>query len=187
MKNKKIIAIIGMAGSGKSEVINYLQKKYYWPSIYLGAPTFERIDQAGLPTNWNNEKMMREKIREELGMGAMAILALPKIKNLLKKNNTIVLESLYSWDEYKILKKKFSDDLKTIAIFANPDLRFARLEKRKKRPIKTYKEFETRQITEIEGTDKGGPIAIADYTIINESSKKELQNNIDKIIKKIIK
>jgi dephospho-CoA kinase len=103
---KKLIAVVGMAGSGKTEVIKYLQKTFKWPKIYFGEATFERLEKEGLEVNYENEKIVREKIRAELGMGAYATLALPKIESLFKKNNIILLESLYSWDEYKIILKK---------------------------------------------------------------------------------
>jgi dephospho-CoA kinase len=104
------------------------------------------------------------------------------------KNKTVLIESLYSWAEYKIMKEKYKDNFFCIAIYASPVTRFARLQKRKNwRPINDKQTFINRDWTEIEGTDKGGPIAIADYTIMNETSKKKLYDNIDKIIKKIYK
>lgn len=187
-KTKIIIAVIGMAGSGKSEAINYLQKKFDWPKIYFGSITFDRIKKESLELNYKNERIIREKIRSELGMGAYAKLALPKIKNTFKKSNVILIESLYSWDEYKIIKKEYSGLFKTIAIYASPEIRFLRLKERKKeRPIKNFIEFKTRDYTEIENVDKGGPIAMADYTIINQSGLNELHKNIDIVINSLIK
>jgi dephospho-CoA kinase len=81
------------------------------------------------------------------------------------------VESLYSWDEYKIMKNKFGDDFMVIAVNASPETRFKRLQKRDHRPVRDKEEFIKRDWSEIEGTQKGGPIAIADYTIINEGDK----------------
>ena len=53
-----------------------------------------------------NEKMMRNKLRQELGMGAFAKVLLPEIKELAQKGN-VVLDGLYSWSEYEILIKEF--------------------------------------------------------------------------------
>lgn len=187
MPNKKIIAVIGMCGAGKSEVVDYLQKKLKCPKIYFGDATFDRMKKDGLELNYENERATREKIRSELGMGAYAKLALPKIKKALKNNAIVLAESLYSWDEYKIMKQEFSDSFRVIAVYASPDTRFQRLKQRKKeRPIKNYKEFKTRDYSEIEGTDKGGPIAIADWTIINEGSLNNLHKSINDIINKLI-
>jgi len=83
---KKIIAIIGMAGSGKSEVVNYLQKKYGWPKVYIGQATFDRLKKEGLARNYKNEQIVREKTRRELGMGAYALLALPGVAKILKSS-----------------------------------------------------------------------------------------------------
>ncbi|KKR33557.1 MAG: Dephospho-CoA kinase [Candidatus Falkowbacteria bacterium GW2011_GWF2_39_8] len=186
--DKKIIAVVGMAGSGKSEVINYLQEKFGWPKIYFGKYTFERMQREGLEVNYANEKLVREKTRAELGMGAYAKLALPDLKKLLKNNQTVLIESLYSWDEYKIIREAYPNIFKVISVYASPDTRFARLQKRvKERPIKLHKEFVNRDWTEIEGTDKGGPIAIADYLIDNNQNNfKKLYQQTDAIAKDIL-
>lgn len=185
MKNKKIIAIIGMAGSGKTATVEYLIKKYGWPKVYLGEATFDRLKKEGLTINYTNEQIIREKIRKELGMSAYAKLAFPKVAKLLKTAKIVLIESLYSWDEYKIFKKKYGKNFLAIAVTASSVIRLVRLKDRPIRPIKTAAELLKRDWTEIEGTDKGGPIAVADYTIINDGTKEKLQKNIDLIIKGI--
>jgi dephospho-CoA kinase len=60
-------------------------------------------------------------------------------------------------------------------------MRFARLRNRPERPITTYEEFQKRDWTEIENTDKGGPIAIADYTISNLGALEALHQELDQI------
>jgi len=180
--NKNIIAVVGMCGAGKTEVVNFLMNKFKAPKVYFGDCTFDRMKKDGLELNYENEKITREKIRKELGMGAYAILSIPKIKNLLKTNDTVIAESLYSWDEYKMIKKEFGDNFKVIAVVASPKIRFTRLSQRNnERPIKNIDEFVKRDYTEIEGTDKGGPIARADYTIVNEGDLKNLHNQLNTI------
>lgn len=183
---KKVIAVVGMCGSGKTEVVKYLQKKKNWPKIYFGEATFDRIKKESLEVNYQNERMVREKIREESGMGAYAKLALPKINKLFADNDIVLAESLYSWEEYKIMKENFKDNFLVIAVFASPKIRLERMMARhNERPIKDMAEFIARDYNEIEGTDKGGPIARADYTIINESSLEEFHKQIDSIVNKI--
>jgi len=184
--SKNIIAVVGMCGSGKSEVVKYLQEKHYWANFYLGTSTFERMKKDGLELNYENERITRERIRKEFGMGAYAILALPKIKEILKESNNLSLESLYSWDEYKIFKKEYGDMFKVIAVHASPEIRFKRLSCRdNERPIKDIETFVKRDYTEIEGTDKGGPIARSDFMVVNEGNMDELYKKIDDIIKNI--
>lgn len=181
---KKIFAIIGMKGSGKTEIIKYLQEKHNWPKIYLPQSLFDEIEKRGMPLNWESEKFMRAHLREQHGIGVFGMLALPKIEELLEKNDVVLLESLYSWDEYKIIKKKYQHRLRTIFAYASPDVRLARLQKREHRPVSTMQELQEIEWHEIEATDKGGPIAIADHTIINHGTLEEFHRNIDDVMGK---
>ena len=186
MKNKLILAVVGMAGSGKTEAVKYLTDKLKAPKVYFGEATFDRLKQEGLEVNYENERNIREKIRKELGMGAYAVLALPKINSLLENNDIVIVESLYSWDEYKILKENYSSAFSVLAVFASPEIRFRRLTARtNERPMKNREEFETRDYSELENLAKGGPIARADYTVLNESNINFLHVQLNKIIKLI--
>lgn len=181
---KRIIAIVGMAGSGKSEAIDYLQNKYRWPNIYFGDVIFDEMKSEGLEENQDNERDTREKLRAEEGMGVCAARSLDKIRQAQEGSNVVLIESLYSWDEYKILKREFGDILKVVAIYSAPALRFSRLQNRPIRPLRTFEEFEKRDWTEIEKTAKGGPIAVADYTVANSSTLEEVRRQIDKVVER---
>lgn len=186
--NKKIISIVGMAGSGKTVVTKYLQARHHWPNVYMGAPTFDRIKTDGLETNYKNEKICREKIRSELGMGGYATLCLPKIKKRLESNDVCLVESMYSWSEYKIYKEEFSENFHCLAVFASPKTRYKRLSNRQnERPMSSIEEFNQRDYTEIEGIEKGGPIARADFMAINETNTINLFKQIDNFINNIQK
>ena len=188
MEGKKIIAIVGMAGSGKTEVTKYLIGKLGCPRIYFGKYTFDRIEKEKLEVSYKNERIIREKIRSELGMGAYAKLSLPDIDEYLKEFNFVILESLYSWAEYKIIKEKYGDSFVIVATHTAPKIRFERLVKRKgNRPIKDWEEFQTRDYTELENLEKGGPIAMADYLIVNEQSLGYLHNKLDEAVEDLSK
>ena len=180
--HKKIFAVVGMAGSGKTEVVKYLQAKFRWPKVYFPESLFDEIEKRGLELNWDNERKMREGLREEHGKGVFAKLSLPKIQKRLKQSGVVLVESLYSWDEYKIIKRAHPDYFEVIAVYASPAIRFERLQNRKIRPIKTFKEFQERDENEIKVTGKGGPIAVADHTIINHGSINNLHGEIDRIM-----
>ena len=67
----KIIAIVGMCGSGKSVASDLLVEKGY-QKVYFGGVTLTKLKEKGLEVTPENEKIMREKLREDLGMGAFA-------------------------------------------------------------------------------------------------------------------
>lgn len=177
----KILAIVGMCGSGKSIASEYYEKLGY-QKVYFGGVTMMKLKEEGLEVNPENERMMRERLREEYGMGAYAYLLLPTIEELSKKGN-VVLDGLYSWDELKILKEKFSN-LIVLSIVVNKKDRYSRLVNREIRPL-TNEEANKRDITEIENLAKGGPIAFADYYILNNGDLDDYKTALEEITKLI--
>ena len=175
----KIIAIVGMCGAGKSVACEYLENLGY-KKVYFGGVTMEKLKEENLEVNPENEKMMRERLRNEYGMAAYATLSLPKINELIKDNN-VVIDGLYSWDELKVLKEEFNDNIKLICINTDKDLRYKRLSIREIRPL-TNEEAKNRDISEIENLAKGGPIAYADYFVLNNSTVEDFYKRMDEII-----
>ena len=175
----KIIAIIGMCGSGKSEAVKFFVESGY-KRVYFGEVVMNEMKRLGLEVNEANERATRENLRKEFGMGAMAVKSLPIIEEFMKHNN-VVIESLYSWKEFKILKDKFGEAFKLITIYTTKDLRYERLLKRPFRPL-TNEESKSRDISEIEKLDKGGPIAYTDYLIMNDGSLDEMNVELKKYV-----
>lgn len=180
---KNIIAIVGMCGSGKSIASEYFENIGY-KKVYLGGITMDKLKEENLEVNPENEKMMRERLRKEHGMGAYALLSIPKIEELIKTDN-VVLDGLYSWDELKILKEKYPN-IKVISIVVDKSIRYERLTTRKIRPL-TNEEAQKRDISEIENVAKGGPIAFADYYILNNNNMEDYTKELDRIKKEIEK
>lgn len=175
----KLFAIVGMCGSGKSIASDYLEKKGF-NKVYFGGVTIDKLKENKLEITPENEKMMREKLRYDYGMGAFAVILLPKIEEYLTKGNT-VLDGVYSYDEVKILKEKFPS-LKIISIVCDKELRYKRLSKREIRPL-TKKEAQERDISEVENIAKAPPIALADYYILNNGTIEDYINRIEQIIR----
>ena len=114
-------------------------------------------------------------------MSAFAILSLPKIQEFYK-NTSVILESLYSWEEYLVIEKEFGVLFKVLAIYASPDTRIERLKSRPHRPL-TSDEVKSRDYSQIANLHQAGPIARADYTIINEGTPEEMFEKIDVVLK----
>ena len=176
----KIVAIVGMCGSGKSIASEYLENMGY-KKVYFGGVTMEKLKEDGLEVTPDNEKMMREKLRNEMGMAAYAIVLLPRIKEYAI-NNDVVLDGLYSWDELMVLQKEF--DMTTIAIVADKDIRYKRLSERIVRPF-NREDATKRDLSEIENLAKAGPIAYADYYIFNNGSVNDFHKRLEEILKNI--
>lgn len=179
---KKIIAIVGMCGVGKSLASDYLEELGY-KKIYFGGVTMDKLKEVNLDVTPENEKYMREKLRADLGMGAYAVVLLPKINEYANEGDT-VLDGLYSWDELKILRDELGDRLTVIAVTADRKLRYSRLACRTIRPY-TNEQALARDIAEIENSAKGGPIAMADYYIDNNHDIETYQKRLLEIVEQI--
>ena len=175
----KITAVIGMCGSGKSEAVKFFEQHGY-KKVYFGGVVMDEMKRLGLEVNEANERMTRENLRKEFGMGAMAVKSLVKIEEFYKTGN-VVIESLYSWDEYKIVKNKFGESFKLLTIYTTKSLRYERLAKRPVRQL-TEEEARSRDYSEIEKLDKGGPIAFTDYLVLNDSTLQELNKQLEKFL-----
>lgn len=175
----KIIAVVGMCGSGKSEAVKFFVESGY-KRVYFGEVVMNEMKRLGLEVNEANERATRENLRKEFGMGAMAVKSLPVIEEFMKHSN-VVIESLYSWEEFKILKDKFGEAFKLITIYTTKQLRYERLLKRPFRPL-TNEESKSRDLSEIEKLDKGGPIAYTDYLILNDGSLDEMNAELKKYL-----
>jgi dephospho-CoA kinase len=178
---KHIIATVGMCGSGKSVAGERLEQLGF-VRVYFGGLTIDEVKRRGLAVNEKNERAVREELRRTHGMGAFALLSLPKIEALRQERKRVLIDGLYSFSEYKILQQKYGDSLLVIAVFTPRALRYERLARREERPL-TMEEAVSRDHAEIENIEKGGPIALADYTIVNNGSRENLVGQLDRILR----
>ena len=182
----KIIAVVGMSGSGKSVVVDYLTEKGF-PKVYFGGMIYKEMKRRGIEitADGESEKRFREMIRETEGKDWVVKQVIEEAKNLINAGQKrIVLDGLYSWTEYKILKKEFPGQLTVLAVVVPKALRHFRVGKRPERPFNT-KEIQERDRSEVENLEKGGPIAMADYYVLNDESVAKLHDDVDVILDRI--
>ena len=182
----KILAIVGMSGSGKSVIVDYLTEKGY-PKVYFGGMIYKEMNRRGIErtADGESEKRFREMIRETEGKDWVVKQVIDETKNLIKAGQKrIVLDGLYSWTEYKALKREFPGQLTVLAVVVPKALRHFRVGKRPERPFNT-KEIQERDRSEIENLEKGGPIAMADFYVLNDDTVAKLHDDVDKILRRI--
>ncbi len=175
----KVVAIVGMAGAGKSEVARVFEEHGY-KKVRFGDITDAELKNEGLQRNEEGERYIRQQLRREHGMAAYAKLNLPRIDSSLESSN-VVIDGLYSWEEYIFLNEYYGKQLTTVAVWASPTTRHGRLADRIERPLKV-REAASRDKSEIENINKGGPIAMANFTIVNEASLEELEKETERVI-----
>ena len=182
--NVKIVAVVGMSGSGKSVAIDYLTEQGY-PKVYFGGMILKGLEKAGLEVNEENEKNFREQIRKTEGKDWVVRQVIDEVYDLIKAGQKrIVLDGVYSWTEYKTLKHEFPGMLTFVAIVVPKKLRYKRVGMRQVRPL-TIEEVKSRDLNEIENLEKGGPIAAADYYVLNDGSVEQMEKKVKEILTEI--
>lgn len=183
-KDVKILAVVGMSGSGKSVVVDYLTGKGF-PKVYFGGMILKEMERRGITRTAESEKEFREKIREEEGKDWVVRQVIQETNNLINAGQKrIVLDGVYSWTEYKILKHEYPGELTFLAVVLPKKLRYKRVGMREVRPF-NIEEITERDRTEIENIEKGGPIAAADYYVLNNGTVGELHEKVEEVLREI--
>ncbi len=180
-ENIKIVAFVGLTGSGKSTAVNYLTGKGF-PRVYFGGIVLDEVAKRGLELTQENEQPIREELRAKEGKDFVVKRIISQIHHLIAAGqHRIVADGLYTWTEYKALKHEFPGELTVIATVVPKHLRKQRMAIRPLRPL-TSEQVDQRDWAEIENLEKGGPIAIADYYLMNNGKPEHLHQQIDTVL-----
>lgn len=183
-RNVKIIAFVSLAGGGKSSATEYLTKNKI-PKVYAGGFIVQGVIDQGLEPTQENEKKYREEMRAKHGQDIFIKMSIDEMERLIEAGQRrIVFDGLYSWTEYKTLKHAFPGELTIVAVVTPKHMRYQRMAKRQYRPLQPH-EVDQRDWAEIENIEKGGPIAIADFFIHNDSDLDNLHRQIDQVLEQI--
>lgn len=184
-QNVKIIALVGLTGSGKSTAVEYLREQGY-PKVYFGGIFYDALREAGIePGDWPRENAFRKELREREGKDFVVKRAIKQFQDMIAAGqHRLIADGIYSWTEYKAMKHAFPGELTVVAVVTPRHLRYKWLSIRPDRPL-TEQESQERDWREIEDIEKGGPIAIADYFVHNDGSIEKLHQQIDEVLEAI--
>jgi len=179
----KIIGIIGMNGSGKGTVVKYIVKNYGYNSVVMGDLVREEANQEGLELTRDNLCMIADRGYKRGGKDYWLNKAYERI---IKNNwNKVVIDGIRQPRDVEFFKEKFGKDIIIVLIDAKPEIRFER-EKKRGRPgfPKSFEEFFRYEKQENRIFNLSKTLKLADYTIDNNGSFKDLYVNIEKFLEK---
>ena len=146
---------------------------------------YKEMAKRGVERTPDSERDFREMIRETEGKDWVVRQVIDEVHDLMKAGQKrIILDGVYSWTEYKTLKHEFPGMLTFIAIVVTKKLRYKRVAARPDRPFNA-EEIRERDRSEIENLEKGGPIAAADYYVLNDGTVVDMEKNLQKILDEI--
>lgn len=176
----RALALVGMPGTGKTLCASHLEAGGFF-QFRFGSIVVNEVERRGWPITPENERIVREELRRNEGMDVMAKRALPHLRAALESHPSIIIDGLYSFSEYKTLHHELGGAMVVVAVISPRALRYQRLASRPERPL-TAQEAEIRDYQEIETLEKGGPIAIADYTLLNEHDSGDLLSALGTLV-----
>ncbi|MEU4741441.1 AAA family ATPase [Actinosynnema sp. NPDC023658] len=178
---RSIFAVVGLAGTGKSSVVGILKEILDAPVVYFGGVVVAEVRRRGLEVTEATERTVREGLRAEHGMSAIAQLASEDIDQHFTSYREIIIDGLYSYAECELLNERFPGLVSLIAVHATKAIREERLAQRPVRPLSAA-ELHSRDMREIRTLDKGTAIALADHHILNNTGITELQDQVKAVV-----
>lgn len=182
MKEKLVIGVTGMSGSGKATVKEIAETMGYL-TVIMGNEVREEAKRRNIEPTPENLGALMLKLREEEGLAAIAKRCVPKIENA--KTSIVVVDGVRSQqeiDEFKRYAKEFT----LIAVHASPKTRFKRLSNRLRpdapRDWQTFLERDLRELN----VGLGAVIAMADYMVVNEGTKEQAKQEARNVLEDAI-
>ncbi len=186
------MVIIGVAGpscSGKSIITEYLRQKDF-EAISLSNILREQAKLNNIELTTENLQNLGNKIREEHGAGALALIVLEKID----KNKNTVIESIRNPGEVQEFKK--NKNFYLIGVDASRELRVERLYKRYNEGTKKEDPLTKDAILKLMDIDEGKEqnetgqqvrkcMLMADFHIFNDKDVENLKLETEKILNSI--
>jgi dephospho-CoA kinase len=182
MTRQKIVAVVGMPGSGKA-IVSKVASSHGIPVLVCGDVVREETKKRGLaPTPENTGKVMLA-IRQEEGTAVVAKRLIPKIESSAAP--LLVVEGVRSMAEVEALRRNHMAVV--VAVHASPKTRYERLLARARSDDpKSWEEFADRDAREL-GVGIGDVIALAEEMLINEASFEDMNAASEAVLSRVAK
>ncbi|MCF8369577.1 MAG: AAA family ATPase [Bacteroidales bacterium] len=182
-----IIGITGTLGAGKGTIVEYLLRKGFDHYSVRGF-LLEEIRKRGLPENRDSMVIVANDLRKQNSPSYITDQLFERAK---AKGKNAVIESIRTPGEVASLRSKGNFYL--WAVNADPKLRYGRISLRKSETdqvdFETFIKNEEREMTSRDPNKQNLKkcFEMADFQFRNNGSVLALNQNIDKVLEKILK
>jgi len=179
--DKLVVGLAGMPGSGKSLVVETAAALGFGV-VVMGDVVREETQKLGLELTPKNVGRVMLELRRKGGASVVADKCIPKIEQ--QECAKVIVDGVRSLSEVDAFKKHFSN-FSLIAVYASPETRFNRVYRRQRSDDPDgWGVFRERDLREL-GVGLGDAIALAEYLVVNETSKAKPKAAVKRFIQRI--
>lgn len=175
-----LIGVTGFAGAGKSTSIDYLTDQLSGHQVYVGQYIRDEVERRGLEVTPENEKRIRDEVRQVDGDEAFARRALPQIRQILETSWALI-DAIYVKAEWQLYRARFNERAFLFKVDTPQVTRIERLANRQCRSL-TADEVRSRDSYELRELRLQEVFDIADATVNNEGPIEALRDQLDALI-----
>ncbi|MGC8817224.1 MAG: AAA family ATPase [Candidatus Hadarchaeum sp.] len=181
----QIIGIVGLPGSGKTEVARILASMGA-PSVRMGDIVWEELRRRGKKITEKNVGRLSNELRKKEGLGAVAKRCIPLIKKLSRGHQMVVVDGIRGMAEVKEFRKAFGKNFHLLGCWSSQRTRYLRTSCRRRdddtADIRSFQQKDKRELS----WGLGDALALADFIIVNEGSLEDLRKKVEEIFGKIV-
>ena len=179
----KVIGVVGLNGSGKDEVLKYLNQKYNVPFISVGDLVREIASREGLALTRENLDAISRKYFDKFGEGYFLKLVIERIRQ--NQWQICGISGVRSLQDVSNIREAFKSDFVLIEVFiSDPKVRFARIAARgSQRDQLSYEQFLRQDEASQELFKIRDTLKLADVAIPNNGTLAELHDRIERVVR----
>jgi dephospho-CoA kinase len=163
----QVVAVCGMPGSGKGEFAAMLASAGV-PVVSMGDMIRAEVRNRGLEEAPHVFGEVAASLRAEHGEEVLAVRLCERVDELLEANPLVLIEGLRGTAEQTVFSARWGEAYRTVAIVADAELRFERIQQRGRSEDGDRAAFEARNQREA-GWGLDRLIHDADDTLPNET------------------
>ena len=179
-----VVAVSGMPGCGKGEVSSIAEKRGI-PVFSMGDLIRQEVARRNLSEDPHVFGKVAQEMRDNFGDGVLAEKLIEKVNLEASNSALVIIEGLRGVAEDEIFRRELNHNFSILSIEASPELRFARIQKRKRSEDGDFSSFIDRDTREVRWglTDL---IEAADWTIVNEGKLSSYRIKIEDWIDNVL-
>lgn len=185
MSELAVIGIVGLPGSGKTEVAKVAQRLNS-AYVRMGDVVWAEVERRGLKLNEANVGIVANEIRQREGPAAIAKRCVPLIKERGVGKSAVVIDGVRSMAEVEEFRRAFRKNFHLLGIWASEGTRYSRVAKREREDdaasLMAFRGKDARELN----WGMGEALALADFIIVNEGTLAELRRGAAGILKKLV-